>query len=60
MAYEILTSADKKAIYDKYGLEGLKEGGGGGHGGAGFDIFDHLFGGGGGGSPGGRGQGKPQ
>jgi len=37
----------KEKIYDKYGMEGLKEGGGGG-GGNPFDVFSNLFGGGGG------------
>jgi len=43
-AYEVLSNQEKRDIYDKYGLEGLKDGG---MGGGGFgDIFD-LFGGGG-------------
>lgn len=48
-AYEILSDPKKRDIYDKYGEQGLKEGGGGG----GFnfsspmDIFDMFFGGGG-------------
>merc|ERR1712188_294077 len=45
-AHEILSDPEKRDTYDKYGLEGLKEGGGGGHGGFG-DIFS-MFGGGGG------------
>jgi len=44
-AYEVLSDAEKRGIYDQHGLEGLEEGGGGGGGGMG-DIFD-LFGGGG-------------
>ena len=51
VAYEVLCDGDKRDLYDKYGEEGLREGGGGG-GGMG-DIFD-LFGMGGGGG-GGRG-----
>jgi DnaJ family protein A protein 2 len=46
VAYEVLMDAEKRDLYDKYGEEGLKEGGGGG---SGFgDIFD-MFGGGRGG-----------
>jgi len=45
-AFEVLSDAKKREIYDKYGEEGLKEGGGGeGH--NPFDIFDMFFGGGG-------------
>lgn len=44
MAYEILGNEEKRKTYDKYGLEGIKEGGGPG---GGFeDIFGHFFGGG--------------
>jgi DnaJ family protein A protein 2 len=32
-AYEVLSDKDKRDTYDKYGEEGLKEGGGGGAGG---------------------------
>jgi len=40
-AYEILNDAEKREIYDKYGEEGLREGGGGmDH----DDIFSHIFG----------------
>ncbi|KAI8991107.1 hypothetical protein BDF20DRAFT_992495 [Mycotypha africana] len=49
-AYEVLMDDEKRAIYDRYGEEGLKQGGGG-RGGANmfhdpFDIFSHFFGGG--------------
>lgn len=50
-AYEVLTDKNKREIYDRYGLEGLKDGVGGTE----FeDIFGGLFGGfggGGGGNP---------
>ncbi len=58
-AYEILTDANKRAAYDRYGHAGVDPsmGGGGGGGGQGFDgfadafgdIFGDIFGGGGGG-----------
>ena len=44
-AYEVLSDPDKKKIYDKYGEEGLKEGGGGMHDPG--SIFESFFGGGG-------------
>lgn len=41
-AYEVLTDKNKRETYDRYGLEGLKDGVGGTE----FeDIFSHLFGG---------------
>ena len=43
-AYEVLSNKEKREIYDKYGEDGLKEGGGGG--GDPFDLFS-MFGGGG-------------
>jgi len=46
-AFEVLGDEKKRAIYDKYGEEGLKEGGGGEFHNP-FDIFDMFFGGGGG------------
>lgn len=52
-AYEVLSDAEKRRVYDQYGEEGL-EGGGGGDDPS--DIFNMVFGGGRGG--GGRGQGK--
>lgn len=54
-AYEVLSSEDKRAAYDRYGHAAF-EGGMGGGGGGGFggfhdaaDIFSQMFGGGGGG-----------
>lgn len=53
-AYEVLTDAQKRAVYDKYGHEGLQRGGAGGGfgdmGGGGFadvfgDVFADIFGG---------------
>ena len=45
-AAEVLTDEKKRTIYDKYGEEGLKEGGGGG--GQGMDDILNMFMGGGG------------
>jgi molecular chaperone DnaJ len=54
-AYEVLTDAQKRAVYDQYGHEGLQRGGAGagGFGAGGFadvfgDVFADIFGGGGG------------
>ncbi len=48
-AYEALSDAESRQIYDKYGYEGLKQrkqgGGGGSH--DPFDLFSRFFGGGG-------------
>ncbi|XP_060066217.1 dnaJ homolog subfamily A member 2-like [Ylistrum balloti] len=44
-AYEVLSNPEKRETYDRFGLQGLKEGGGAG-GGPGFsDMFGDLFGG---------------
>lgn len=44
-AAEVLCDDEKRALYDKYGKEGLEHGGGGGHESA-DDIFSMFFGGG--------------
>ncbi|PAV65500.1 hypothetical protein WR25_04132 [Diploscapter pachys] len=43
-AYEILSNPEKKSLYDRAGLDAIKEGGAGG--GRMSDLFSHLFGGG--------------
>ncbi len=50
-AYEVLADAQKRAIYDQHGHEGLSRGGGGAGGFADIfgDVFSDIFGGGGGG-----------
>lgn len=52
-AYEVLSDAQRRQVYDQYGHEGLRQGGGGSHGAGGFadifgDMFSDIFGGGGG------------
>ncbi|CAI0385684.1 unnamed protein product [Linum tenue] len=47
-AYDVLSDAEKREIYDQYGEEGIKEGmGGGGGAHSPFDIFESFFGSGG-------------
>ena len=51
-AYEVLSDAEKRAAYDRFGHNAFAQGGGmprGGAGGDPFDIFRDVFGGGGGG-----------
>ncbi|KYG79623.1 MULTISPECIES: molecular chaperone DnaJ [Roseivirga] len=54
-AYEILSNADKRAQYDRFGHDGMRAGAGGQGGGMNMDDifsqFGDIFGGGGGGSP---------
>merc|ERR1712106_983222 len=45
-AYEVLSDEEKRQTYDRFGLEGLKEGRGGGGGMGGDDLFSMFFGGG--------------
>ena len=42
LAYETLANPDKRKLYDEYGEEGLKEGGGGGFHNP-MDIFEMFF-----------------
>lgn len=50
-AYDVLSDPEKRDLYDKYGKEGVEQGGGGGR--SADDIFSMFFGG------GGRGRGRP-
>lgn len=54
-AYDVLSSEDKKARYDRFGHAGMSGGGGGGYSSVNmediFSRFSDIFGGGGGGSP---------
>ncbi|KAN0061674.1 Type I HSP40 co-chaperone [Thecaphora frezii] len=58
-AYEILSDADKRELYDRFGEAGLEGNGGMGGGMDPQDLFSQLFGGGGGGFFGGGG-GRPR
>jgi molecular chaperone DnaJ len=54
-AYDVLSDADKRSAYDRYGHAAFAQGGGGGGARGGhdpFDIFREVFGGGGGGAGG--------
>lgn len=42
-AYEVLCDAERRQVYDRFGHEGLKGGGGGGHSGGFGDIFGDIF-----------------
>ena len=63
-AYEVLSDAEKRQVYDQYGHEGLDANNGGGRGGAGGfgdifgDVFGDIFGGGRGGGRGGPARGS--
>ncbi|CAM9535970.1 unnamed protein product [Rangifer tarandus platyrhynchus] len=46
-AYEVLSDAKKRELYDKGGEQAIKEGGAGGGFGSPMDILDMFFGGGG-------------
>jgi len=58
-AYEVLSDKEKRAKYDRFGLEGLSEDGGGGGGGP-DDLFSMFFGGGRGGGGAARGPRKSE
>lgn len=47
-AYETLSDAQKRGLYDQYGEEGLEQGGAGAGGMSAEDLFSQFFGGGGG------------
>lgn len=51
-AYEVLSDSSKRSLYDRFGMDAIKESGGGGPAGGFDDVFGHFFGGGMGGGSG--------
>src|SRR5690348_977217 len=42
-AYQILSDDDQRAVYDRFGFDGLRRGGGAGPGGPGFSSVEDIF-----------------